>query len=812
MESVKFAQERAVEICRQFYAGAIPRARGQRPQANIARTGIADQSISVELPCGDETLIESRICAGSTFCGKMRPVQCFRRQFSVGGGFMYFLRMCFRNAKHAGSGEMWIRRTGDNIAKWTILDESPEGLEHLRLVATACGGTNVVPHLHFDRRKLSRDPTQNLQIEYVLALFAPYETSSALQGPTTLGVRMYSTGDLVALSKRDFELLPPEGPVRRAKTGMASSAFFLLGYGGRPTCHMGTDDFDFGDPYFRLRRIQSLFASRAQLTDPVEFLTRLHYRGIRCKRPATGGVLQRLASLFHEHLEIESNGWFERTFDFAKEWAKLSALEQRVAAVVLDAVRHVLDAHQTSIAPLDTPALILFDRPDRLSSLRMFPRWAKLMDALLPRTQFLVTLPQECRSLLPPSLMAATCRIPVSEPQPYMLPSRLPGRSILLLDLDSRLPNLALMKLSCHFKEQGRNVILARREAYVKGVERVYASAVFSTASTKDRLAKLKRYYGDALIAGGTGIDVRQRLPAAVESLPADYDLYLELGDRAIGFLTRGCPYRCPFCVVPLKEGGVRQVSELDDLVTRNRRKLILLDDNLLSHPKAKVFLEDMVRRNLSVNFNQTLDLRFVDEDITNLLLRLQCSNVRFSRRVYHFSLKDNRHLDEVRRKYNMFGFTHRDNVEFVCMYGFNTTLAQDVKRFRFLRSLPGAYVFVQPYRPLPGGKPANLVGFFDERADVLIDELTRIVFPQNMKSMENYYRWVSRLYAQEFGRPHMPLVDTIFRYNQRERRGHYLATLRVLMAEGHHSQSTSHEAGPRAGLKEAHTGRRPQY
>jgi len=33
MESVKFAQKHAVEICRQFYAGAIPRARGQRPHA-----------------------------------------------------------------------------------------------------------------------------------------------------------------------------------------------------------------------------------------------------------------------------------------------------------------------------------------------------------------------------------------------------------------------------------------------------------------------------------------------------------------------------------------------------------------------------------------------------------------------------------------------------------------------------------------------------------------------------------------------------------------------------------------------------------
>jgi hypothetical protein len=334
------------------------------------------------------------------------------------------------------------------------------------------------------------------------------------------------------------------------------------------------------------------------------------------------------------------------------------------------------------------------------------------------------------------------------------------------------------MKLSRHFKDQGRRVVLAQHEAYVTGVESVYASAVFSTLSTLNRLARLKRYYGDSLVAGGSGIDVKLRLPPAVERLPADYDLYPELGDRAIGFLTRGCPKHCPFCLVPIKEGGVRQVSSLDDLLTGGRRKLILLDDNLLAHPKAKALLEEMVRRHLSVNFNQQLDLRLVDPEIARLLRRVPCSNVRFTRSVIHFALNDNRSLEELRENYRMFDFTARDNVEFVCMYGFNTTLAQDVERFRFLRSLPGAYVFVQPYRPLPEGIPANLEGFFDEQADALLDDLVRIVFPQNMKSMENYYRWVSKRYVQTFGRPHMGLVDTIFRYNRRETRGHYLATL----------------------------------
>jgi hypothetical protein len=692
---------------------------------------------------------------------------------------MHFLQMSFRNARHAGTGELRISRSGNKIAKWTILDESPRGLELFQLVSVACGGTRVVPRLDFDFRKLCRNLDHPLQVELLLGLFSPYEAGRDKQGTTTIGVRMNGQGELVALSSSEFELLHPEGRLKRAKAGMGSSAFFLLSYGRCTTYHKGTDDFDFGDPYFRLKRVRSLFDSRAQLTDPVEFLTRLHYRGIRCKRPATGGVLQRLASLFHEHMDIASGGWLEKDCDFKKEWAKLNALKQRIAAVVLDAVRHLLDAHQRSIAPLDTHALILFDRPDRFCTRRMFPRWAELMDALLPHTQFLITLDQPANRVFPRTLLSRTCGLPAPEDRLRKPPSKLSRKAVLLVDLDSRLPNLALMKLSCFFKDQGREVFLARREARWAGVECVYASGVFSTPCTLDRLSKLRKLYGDALTAGGTGIDVSLRLPAEVEGFPADYNLYPELGNRAIGFLTRGCPFHCPFCVVPAKEGGVRQVSNLNDLVTDRRHKLILLDDNILAHPNAKIFLEEMAQRDLAVNFNQTLDLRFVDKDIALLLGRVQCSNVRFTRRVYHFSLKDNRNLDEIRRKYEMFGFTPRDNVEFVCMYGYDTNLAQDVERFRFLRSLPGAYVFVQPYRPLPSGKPANHAEFFGERADALIDELIRIIFPQNMKSMENYYRWISWLYAEKFGHPHMPLVDTIFRYNQRERRGHYLATLR---------------------------------
>ena len=89
-----------------------------------------------------------------------------------------------------------------------------------------------------------------------------------------------------------------------------------------------------------------------------------------------------------------------------------------------------------------------------------------------------------------------------------------------------------------------------------------------------------------------------------------------------------------------------------------------------------------------------------------------------------------------------------------------------------------GAYVFVQEYQPISGGPKPQLDHFFDEQADRYIDELTRICFPQSMKSMENYFRWLSKLYAKRFGTLHMGLVDTIFRYNKRYKRGRYIATL----------------------------------
>jgi len=693
---------------------------------------------------------------------------------------LYFLSICFDNAKANGVGELRLTKNESTLDKWTILPSGIKGRELLQLIAVACGGANLFSRIYFPTHDFNRDISKPLTIGFSIATIHPYEARHNPAGIFGSAVQIDKNGYLRAMGISELHFMPSDLPKIKARSGVSNSSHFILGYGYEPHHHNNTDDFDYNDKFFRVNRFHSLFINSAPLTDPVEFLTRINYRGVACKRLAPLHVLERLTSLFKEHLAIDTDGWMGKNCNFKKEWDAIEPWQKRVALPALDAARHLHYGFQTLKNPLDMPVLLLFDRPDLLSGAKLFPDWVRVMDALLPNAQFLITTDKKMKSCFPVDILSNSLPIPAQQVTPKVTsPVRSKG-AILLIDGDSVIANLALMKLSRYFKEQGKSVILSRKEAYMPGVEAVYASYIFSNPLTLTRVDKLRKYYGDSLLVGGSGVDVVQRISEDIEKLPPDYSLYPELGDNAIGFLTRGCPFNCSFCLVPAKEGQIRQVADLEELLQGGLQKLILLDDNILSHPKATDFLEEMVRRNLMVNFTQTLDLRLVDQDISLLLKRVQCSNLKFTRTVYHFSLNDVCNLDLVAEKYRLFGFTGRDNVEFICMYGFNTTLAEDVERFRFLRSLPGVYVFVQKYQPITGGPPTTATGdyFFDENADELIDQLVRICFPQNMKNMEKYYRWLSKQYLITFGRLHERLVDTIFKYNNRQQKGIYTAKM----------------------------------
>ncbi|MCL5265167.1 MAG: hypothetical protein M1343_08260 [Chloroflexi bacterium] len=120
-------------------------------------------------------------------------------------------------------------------------------------------------------------------------------------------------------------------------------------------------------------------------------------------------------------------------------------------------------------------------------------------------------------------------------------------KKVLLLDVDSRIPNLALMRISAYHRARGDVVSL-----HPSGKpDEVYVSCVFSKHRRKAEA--LRQIYPDAVI-GGSGWDLSVALPSEIEAIRPDYDLYGI--DYGIGYTSRGCIRRCNFCVVPHYHGA----------------------------------------------------------------------------------------------------------------------------------------------------------------------------------------------------------------------------------------------------------------
>lgn len=253
-----------------------------------------------------------------------------------------------------------------------------------------------------------------------------------------------------------------------------------------------------------------------------------------------------------------------------------------------------------------------------------------------------------------------------------------------LVDVDSKIPNLALMKLSAWHKAQGDSVKVY--EPLFDRPDRLYASKVFNFT------ADYAYFPADVeIVRGGTGYDMAVELPAEVEAMYPDYDLYQ--CDYAMGFTTRGCIRRCPFCVVPAKEGPIRAVGDIHDF-WRGQERLMLLDNNLTALPEHfELVVRQMIRERVKVNFSQGLDIRLLTLEMAELL-----SQVRLWKQI-HFAWDDINIETDVRRGIRIL----QDNgvalykVMFYVLIGFDSTPEEDLYRVEALRGM-GVDPFVMPF------------------------------------------------------------------------------------------------------------------
>ncbi len=222
---------------------------------------------------------------------------------------------------------------------------------------------------------------------------------------------------------------------------------------------------------------------------------------------------------------------------------------------------------------------------------------------------------------------------------------------VLLLQLDGSLPNLALMRIAAHHKALGDDVEL-RQPRRLDAVQKclgddfsaVYASLIFQ--KSRPLAERLLAVYPGARV-GGTGWD----LSSTVESLGViagpDYSLWPTY-QHSIGFTQRGCRLKCPFCVVPAKEGAARSVATAHEIWRGDPwpKNLVLLDNDFFGQGDWRQRVAEFREGGFRVNFNQGINARFLTDEAAQAIASLDYYDADFARRRL-YTAWDNRKDEE---------------------------------------------------------------------------------------------------------------------------------------------------------------------
>lgn len=277
---------------------------------------------------------------------------------------------------------------------------------------------------------------------------------------------------------------------------------------------------------------------------------------------------------------------------------------------------------------------------------------------------------------------------------------------VLLVDADSKkgFPNLALMKLSAWHKQQGNSVDLIKgipTTAPLNSYDQTYISCIFF--QNRERVLDYASQFNPSPILGGSGFlgshpHIEYITNEYVwDHIMPDYSLYDV--DFSMGFTSRGCIRNCGFCIVPEKEGFIRDNALVEEFHHPDHKKIILLDNNFQASPNWQRNLSYIQGEGLKVNFNQGLDIRLLDEKFAYNLAHTKYYSGSFKRRGLHFAFDDLRYEKEVWKGIDILedvGIPLKHCLFYV-LIGYNTTEKEDLYRIRSLYDR-GVHPYVMPY------------------------------------------------------------------------------------------------------------------
>jgi len=286
-----------------------------------------------------------------------------------------------------------------------------------------------------------------------------------------------------------------------------------------------------------------------------------------------------------------------------------------------------------------------------------------------------------------------------------------------LIDFDGKQVNLAIMKISTWHKQRGDTVVLNNFPS--EDVDKVYVSVLFE--KNRDEAFSLASSF-DNFEIGGTGWDLTTELPIEVEDCKPDYDLYTvediaprirgimkketrlkkagQIVNAGIGFISRGCIRRCPFCVVPKKEGHIHRVGNVSDVINPRSNIITLLDANLTSNPDIDEILSEIIERELIVDLTQGVDIKIITPEVAEKLSRVSfLRSLHYAWDMMPFEKRVLKGIDILSK--------HIKKWRHMCymLVGFDTTWEEDYYRFHKL----AREIKVDPYVMIYNGKQPSI-------------------------------------------------------------------------------------------------------
>lgn len=254
-------------------------------------------------------------------------------------------------------------------------------------------------------------------------------------------------------------------------------------------------------------------------------------------------------------------------------------------------------------------------------------------------------------------------------------------------------PNYALMKISAYHKSLGDTV-----EWWLPNGEydRVYSSKVFSFTPENP-------YLPADVIKGGTGYGLFSDLPPEIDDMFPDYSLYPSC-DFAIGYITRGCPNHCRWCVVPRKEGAIKPYRTWAQIVRPDTDKLVLMDNNILACDYGLRQLESLIDSGYRIDLNQGMDARLVTAEIAETLSKLKW--IKYLR----FSCDTTAQIEYIQQTAEMLG-KHGIKPYRLFVYLLVTEDLDNAEyRVEQLKKLRGITIYAQAERKLDGKSEPNVL------------------------------------------------------------------------------------------------------